>query len=98
MPEQPFVTVTPLQLFEKLTQIDTKLEVSLAGQTTLVQHVDDHESRLRVIEEVGAGKRINDHAARLRALEAWRYALPSSFVMAGGALVAELARAAHVFG
>jgi hypothetical protein len=97
IPAQPspptfLIEVTPLQLFEKLTEIDTKLGVQISQQTGLRDVVDDHESRLRLIEEVGAGKRLDDHSMRLRVLEAWRYALPTSVVMAFGALGVELIR------
>lgn len=98
IPEQPtpapafFVEITPLRLFEKLTEIDTKLGVQISQQQQLRGAVDDHESRLRLLEEVGAGKRLTDHSTRLRTLEAWRYALPTSVVMALGALGVELIR------
>jgi len=35
--------------------------------------------------------KVPDHEARIRKLEAWRYAIPSSVILAIGALVAALA-------
>ncbi len=43
-----------------------------------------------VAEMHSAVAHIPDHESRIRKLEAWRYAVPSSVILAAGALVAAL--------
>lgn len=42
--------------------------------------------------EVKLDKAVDDHEIRLRALERWRYALPTSLVLAVGSVMAALAQ------
>lgn len=53
---------------ERLVRIETKLDLYI------VNGIQDHETRLRIIESHETGS----HGDRIAKLEAWRYAIPAS--------------------
>lgn len=90
--------ITIRDIYDALMRLTGQVQASLATGETLKRTADDHELRLRNIEDkTGAGaevaRDVSDHETRLRVVENWQRALPLTALISVAALGTALAGA-----
>lgn len=85
------VAITGREIYDAVVRLTGRVDVLIEQHQATRQDVQDHETRLRQVEDVRPGPRLADLDQRVRQVEARLWPLPAaSLLVAMGALAAAL--------